>query len=186
MINRNLKYVDAYMIYEDLSKIPDYKLPEGFSFRGFKNGDQKHWVDIEVSSGDIVDEQTGFEKFDDYYGKYLKDLEDRFVFVVDSDGTPVATVCGWYMQKPINDVITGDLHWLAVKKEYQGLGLSKPLIVESMKIMYKYGHKGAFCHSQTHTWLACKIYLSLGWKKYRPKNQSIEEFNECWDIINSQ
>lgn len=183
VLNRNLKYLDAYMIYEDLSVVPEFKLPEGYSFKFFEEGNEKDWVEIEVSSGDIENEKSGYDKFEKYYGNYIDDIKKRMIFIVDRNNTPIGTATGFFMEKPIDDRITGDLHWVAVRKEFQGKGLSKPLITEAMKVMYQLGHKGAYLHSQTHTWLACKIYKSLGWKPYRPESQSIEDFEECWAII---
>ena len=187
MIDRSLKYIDAYMIYRDLSVIPEFELPDGYSFRMYKDGDEKFWVDIEVSSGDISDTKTGFEKFEKYYGKYRKELEDRMVFVLNDNQEPVGTATGFFIDEDkIENSNMGKLHWVAIKNEYKGKGLSKPMITKVMQIMHELGHKGAILHSQTHTWLACKIYQSIGWEAYRPESQSIEEFSECWEIINSQ
>ena len=72
MIDRTIPYVDLYMIYPDLSVVPNYSLPEGYHFELFEKGDEKDWVEIEVSSGDIINEQSGYESFEKYYGGKLR------------------------------------------------------------------------------------------------------------------
>lgn len=82
-INRTLKYVDLYLVHNDLNNIIDCKLPNGYKFVYFNKGDEK-----------------------------------------------VATAMAFYLDIPEND-ITGNVHWVSVKKEYQGKHLSKPLISET-------------------------------------------------------
>lgn len=185
MIDRNLKYINLYLIYKDLTKIPDSPLPYGYSFRFFREGDEKTWAKIEVSSGDIIDMKTAHVDFERYYKNKIDELKTRCIFLLNEKGEAIGTATGFYLNQPLNETITGDMHWVAIKKEYQGKGLSKPLITKAMQVMLGHGHKGAFVHTQTHTWLAAKIYLDLGWKAYNGK-QSPEEFNEGWEIVKKQ
>lgn len=53
-------------------------------------------------------------------------------------------------------------HWVAVRREYQGKGLAKPLIAYVLNVMRELGYKHAKIPTQTNTWLACKIYLDFG------------------------
>ncbi|MCH5262777.1 MAG: GNAT family N-acetyltransferase [Lachnospiraceae bacterium] len=63
----------------------------------------------------------------------------------------------------------GWLHWVAVRREYQGKGLAKPLISYVLNVMRELGYRHAKIPTQTTTWLACKIYLDLGFMPL-PKN----------------
>jgi len=175
-INRTLKYVDLFM-YRNLNIIPDYQLPEGYKFVLFKDGDEKDWVNIELSSGEFLSFKEGIENFDKYYGKHYQELKKRCLFVENEAGDKVATATAFYLEKPMGD-ITGNVHWVSVKKEYQGKRLSKPLICETLKLMRSLGHEKTLLHTQTHTWLAVKVYLYLGFVPYR-----LEESYEGWQII---
>ena len=97
----------------------------------------------------------------------------------------VGTATAFYLEEPIEPDISGNFHWLAVREEYKGKGLAKPLITKAMKLMHELGHKGAYLHSQTHTWLACKIYKDLGWLPYK-HTQSEEEFRQGWEIVDEE
>ena len=74
----------------------------------------------------------------------------------------------------------GWLHWVAVKREYQGKGLSKPLITHVLKVMHQLGHTHAKIPTQTNTWLACKVYMDLG---FVPVEKNLEHNAEGWKII---
>ena len=175
-INRTLKYVDLLLV-RGLDDIPVMSLPEGFRFVLFQEGDEKHWVDIEVSSGEFLSFDEGIEAFNYYYGHCYEELKKRCIFIENSEGEKVATATAFYADYPIGD-ITGYVHWVSVKKEYQGKGLSKPLVSMALLKMKELGHKGTFLHTQTHTWLAVKVYLDMGFVPILNENDYLG-----WQII---
>ncbi|MBR0491509.1 MAG: GNAT family N-acetyltransferase [Clostridia bacterium] len=175
-IDRTLKYVDLYL-GKNLNDIPCYQLPEGYRFVSFKDGDEKDWVEIEMSSGEFISFKEGMKAFQHYYGEHYEELKKLCIFVENNKGEKVATSTAFYLENPISD-ITGNVHWVSVKSEYQGKKLSKPLIVETLKLLKKLGHKKTLLHTQTHTWLAVKIYLDLGFEPYKLKDNFLG-----WQII---
>ncbi len=74
------------------------------------------------------------------------------------DGEKIATATAYYDITGRDKSGDAWLHWVAVSKEYQGKGLSKPLISYVLNIMCKLGYTHAKIPTQTTTWLACKIY----------------------------
>lgn len=176
-IERTLKYVDLYLMYDDLDNVPEYKLPEGYKFVFFENGSERDWVNIELSSGEFLSFEEGMENFQKYYGEHYQDLKKMCLFIENKNGKKIATATAFYLENPMED-ITGNVHWVSVRKEYQGKKLSKPLIAETLKQMRKLGHKKTLLHTQTHTWLAVKVYLDLGFVPYK-----LEESYEGWQII---
>lgn len=175
-INRTLKYVDLLLV-RGLDDIPVMSLPEGFRFVLFQEGDEKHWVDIEVSSGEFLSFDEGIEAFNYYYGHCYEELKKRCIFIENNEGEKVATATAFYADYPIGD-ITGYVYWVSVKKEYQGKGLSKPLVSMALLKMKELGHKGTFLHTQTHTWLAVKVYLDMGFVPILNENDYLG-----WQII---
>lgn len=175
-INRTLKYVDLLLV-RGLDDIPVMSLPEGFRFVLFQDGDEKNWVDIEVSSGEFLSFDEGIEAFNYYYGHCYEELKKRCIFIENNEGEKVATATAFYADYPIGD-ITGYVHWVSVKKEYQGKGLSKPLVSMALLKMKELGHKGTFLHTQTHTWLAVKVYLDMGFVPILNENDYLG-----WQII---
>lgn len=176
-IDRNLKYVDLYLVNNDLDNIPDYKLPDGYRFVFFNNGDEKDWVEIEASAGEFLSFEEGMEAFNHYYKNHYEGLKKMCIFIENEKGEKVATSTAFYLENRVDD-ITGNVHWVSVKKEYQGQHLSKSLICETLKQMRRLGHKKTLLHTQTHTWLAVKIYLDMGFVPYK-----MNDYYLGWQII---
>ena len=87
-----------------------------------------------------------------------------------------------------------DIGSIAVKKEYQGKGLAKPLITYVLHIMKDLGYTNAKLSTQTNSWLAIKIYLDFGFKPYNEslgwgivkhilKRKELDAYEEISDIF---
>lgn len=197
MVDKTVKFYDLFMLYKDLSNIKEIPLPEGYSYRFFDGSDEdiKSWVEIEVSSGDCKNESDAYNGFEVYYRKYINTLLSRCIFLLNEKEEPIGTSTTFFIVNPqpglpeisenplqLPKETTGHLHWVAMKEEYKRRGLSKPMITRTMKLMADHNHKDAFLHTQTPSWLACKIYLDLGWAPFRFV-QSEENFKAGWDIV---
>ena len=133
---------------------------------------------------EIMDSQESFEEGEaareKYYAGHENELEDRMFFVADDDGQMLATATAYYDIRTGNDGKTGWLHWVAVRRDAQGQGLSKPLITHVLQYMKKLGYTRAVIPTQTTTWLACKVYLDLG---FRPIPKNAERNKTGWQIV---
>ncbi len=122
----------------------------------------------------------GLESWNRYYKGKDDELIHRIVFIENEDGKKVATATAFYDIYG-NDKSGADwLHWVAVRREYQGKGLSKPLISFVLSLMRKLGYSHAKILSQTTTWLACKIYLDFG---FLPAPEDGIESRDGWRIL---
>ena len=175
-IERRLKYVDL-VLEKDLDSIEEYKLPDGYKFVMFNDGDEKDWVNIEMSSGEFLTFEEGMDVFNKYYGSCYDELKNLCLFIENDKGEKIGTSTAFYLDEKIDD-ITGNVHWVSIKEEYQGKGLSKPLICETLKLLKKLGHKKTLLHTQTHTWLAVKVYLDMGFIPYKEESSGLG-----WKII---
>ena len=175
-IERRLKYVDL-VLKKDLDFIENYKLPDGYKFVMFNDGDEKDWVNIEMSSGEFLTFEEGMDAFNKYYGSCYDELKDLCLFIENDKGEKIGTSTAFYLDEKIDD-ITGNVHWVSIKEEYQGKGLSKPLISETLKLLKRLGHKKTLLHTQTHTWLAVKVYLDMGFIPYKEESSDLG-----WRII---
>ena len=102
------------------------------------------------------------------------------VFVEDAEGRKVATATAYYDITGRDRSGSGWLHWVAVRREHQGKGLAKPLIVHVLDIMRGLGYTHAKIPTQTTTWLACKVYLDLG---FVPLPQNAVNSKDGWRIV---
>ena len=170
------------MLEKDLSEEPEYPLPAGYHFENFRPGDAETWIRIEKSAKEFRTVEEGWDAWRRYYEGQEKALESRMFFVVRDDGVKVATATDFYNIYTGDDGVNAWLHWVAVCREEQGRGLSKPLISHVIRHMIESGYRRAVIPTQTTTWLACKVYLDLG---FRPIPKNAERNRAGWQIVRS-
>lgn len=168
------------LLERDLKEIPYFPLPEGYAFVFYQPGDRDQWIAIEKSAREFTDDAQGREAWSRYYGQYEDLLPGRMVFIENEKGEKVATGTAFYDVFGRDKSGDGWLHWVAVRREYQGKGLSKPLISHTLEIMRGLGYTHAKIPTQTTTWLACRVYLDFG---FRPVPDNALHSREGWSII---
>ena len=154
-LDNNDKRIEYYelLLERELDDIPTYDLPEGYHFEFYKSGDRDDWIEIEKSSKEFLDYAEGLKAWNKYYFDKDNELADRMVFVVDENGEKIATATAFYDIYGKDKSGSAWLHWVAVKQEFQGKGISKPLISYVMNIMKLLGYTRAKIPTQTNTWL---------------------------------
>ena len=182
VFDNNDKRIPHYelLLERDLDTLPSFSLPEGHRFTFYLRGDRDKWIEIEQSAREFDNFSDGVAAWNRYYGNRENELFDRMLFIENERGEKVATATAMY------DVFGRDtsgsawLHWVAVRRDYQGKGLSKPLISKAFRIMKDLGYSHVKVPTQTNTWLAVKIYLDLG---CRPMPKNAVNSAEGWRII---
>jgi RimJ/RimL family protein N-acetyltransferase len=165
---------------QDLDDIKEIGLPPEYHYEYYTSGDRDIWIAIEKSAKEFSSREEGEAAWDRYFAGHEKELENRMFFVSDSSGRKLATATAYYDIHTGDDGGNGWLHWVAVHSDAQGLGLSKPLITHVLAHMKKLGYKKAVIPTQTYTWLACRLYLDLG---FVPMKENAEKNKMGWRII---
>ncbi len=168
------------MLEQNLDDIKEMDLPPEYHYENYTPGDREVWITIERSAREFAGREEGEAAWLKYFAGHEKELESRMFFVADSFGRKLATASAYYDIYTGDDGETGWLHWVAVHSDAQGLGLSKPLITHVLACMKKLGYKKAVIPTQTNTWLACKLYLDLG---FVPMKENAERNRAGWNII---
>lgn len=75
-----------------------------------------------------------------YFADHLDILPGRMFFIENYKGEKVATATAYYDIYGRDNSSDGWLHWVAVRRDYQGKGLSKPLITYALNILQQLGH----------------------------------------------
>lgn len=179
-----IKYYELLLERDLLCALPYFPLPEGYKFvfygQGYGQGDRDNWIDIEKSAKEFLNYNQGLDAWNRYYANNEDSLFNRMVFIENANGEKVATATAYYDITGRDKSGDGWLHWVAVRREYQGKGLSKPLISYVLGIMREFGYTHAKIPTQTTTWLACKIYLDFG---FVPLPQNAVNSRNGWRII---
>ncbi len=174
-----IKYYEL-LLERELDFIKEYALPDGFHFEFYKVGDRDVWIELEKSAKEFSSYEEGLNAWNRYYYDKEDELLNRMVFVVNNAGEKVATATAFYDSNGKDKSGSGWLHWVCVKREYQGIGLSKPLISHTLNVMKSLGYTHAKIPTQTTTWLAVKLYLDLG---FLPVPENAITSRNGWCII---
>lgn len=178
--DHRIKYYELLLRRDNLNNLPQYSLPEGYRFTFYQPGDRDEWISIEKSAKEFVSYEQGMESWKRYYDGKDEELVRRMVFIENEEGQKVATATAFYDIYGNDKSADGWLHWVAVRREYQGKGLAKPLIYHTLQIMRSLGYPAAKIPTQTTTWLACKVYLDFG---FLPIAGNAQENRMGWQII---
>lgn len=168
------------VLERDLEDLPDIPLPEEYRLQTYAPGDRDAWIRIELSAKEFSTYAEGEQGWSRYYEGREQELPGRMYFAVSAQGEKAATATAYYDIRRDDDGVNGMLHWVAVRREDQGRGLSKPLIACVLRRMKALGYRRAVVPTQTTTWLACKVYLDLG---FHPIPRNAERSRAGWEIV---
>lgn len=163
MLDKSIPYFNLPMQRKAEKLIPQVILPEGYSFVPYTVGSETDWADIEASVGEFDSTLEAFVYFKKEYLSYPNEVERRTIFIQTSDNKKIATVTSWWNY-------TGErrdpaLHWVAVRPEYQGMGLGKAVVFEGIRRMLLIeGNRDIYLHTQTWSYKAIGIYLEAGFE----------------------
>ena len=175
-----IRYIELLMERSDLENIPEYDLPQGFRFVFYQPGDRDAWIGIERTAKELADHEHGVRTWQRYYSHVEHTLHERMIFIENAQGEKVATATAYYDENGGLPEGQGQVHWVAVRRDHQGMGLARPLISQVLKVMKERGHTGAMLHTQTTTWVAVKLYLNFG---FRPMAENAQRNRDGWRII---
>ena len=156
--------------------IPQYDLPKGFSLRTYHYKDEENWFNIYRAADQY--NRIYSSTFREYFGANTKELEDRQFYLCNEQGEAIGTATAWF-----NDDFHGEswgrVHWVAIKPEYQGLGLAKCLLSAVLKKLASLGHDKFYLRTYSMRDKAIQLYLGFG---FEPVIYSVED-SEIWKGI---
>lgn len=177
-LEKTLEYHELLMTFDDTDNFLNYELPEGFHYDFYKNGDEFEWAKIHIESGEFMCMEEALKIFHSFYDYFLDELPERLFFVVDDKSLEKVGTATISKLKEAEFGHEAVVDWVAIKKRYQGRKLSKPMISKFLSIARDLGHKKLLLHTQTHTWLAAKLYLDFGFEPF-----NVNEDIRGWKIL---
>lgn len=168
------EYIDVRMIRENLDDIPDCSLPDGYSIRWYGPGDENTWLEIQ-SLADRYNEVT-LSLFEKEFGTDTKVLSERQCFLCDSHHNAIGTASAWYGS--YQRECCGRIHWVAIVPQFQGRGLSKPLLAQTCDRLRSLGHSKTYLTTQTCRLPAINLYAKFGFVPVIDSAKSREVWQE--------
>ena len=176
IIARNLFVL---MQRDNLSGIQDRSLSARFAFKWYEPGDQQKWIDIHQLAERYA--EVSAEVYQHVFAGDVEALRQRQCFLLDPQQVPIATATAWF-EKGFRGHYYGRLHWVAVIPEYQGRGLSKPLLSIVLNRMIELGHDRAYLRTSTARLPAIELYQQFG---FEPLILAAED-RDLWQQVNDK
>ena len=163
-------HIPVVMVRDDLTDLPSYPLPAGYRLRYYRTGEDRLWAEIEIAVASFDSVDKALEYFESEFGPGRDEMEARCLYLEDPKGRTIGTCTAWY-NDAFNGRDYGRIHWVAIRPEYQGRGLAKPLLAASLCRIADF-HDRAYLTTQTNTARAINLYLDFGFVP-------IETYDRC-------
>lgn len=169
----------VHMICDRLRTIPRHALPAGYHFRAYRAGDDQNWLAVQRAAEPFIAITDDF--FEREYGQHRDVLADRMFFVETTEGLVMATISAWWERDRHSPAQGGRIHWVAVHPDFQGRGISKPMMTLAMQRLaqeYTYAVLGTSSGRPR----AIKVYLDFG---FLPLSQELNEpaTRQAWESV---
>lgn len=147
------------MIRETMDGLPEFNTPEGFSIRFYEPGDEETWRAVVASAERFMTIKE--DLFRHEFGKESSAIHDRMHFLCGPDGNVIGTATAWFDER-YRGARYGRVHWVAIRPEFQGRGLAKPLLAGVCRRLVELGHDRAYLITSSGRIPAINLYRSFG------------------------
>ncbi|HNT78394.1 MAG TPA: YdhR family protein [Anaerolineae bacterium] len=146
------------MIRPTMEDIPHVPFPAGFHIRPLRPDEGGLWRDIQRDAEPYF--PIADDLFESQFGYDPPAIPQRCYFVVDECGVAVGTISAWY-NRDFKGGEWGQIHWVALRRAYQGKGLARPMLSHALTQMAQW-HDRAFLGTSAQRLPAIKLYLDFG------------------------
>jgi GNAT superfamily N-acetyltransferase len=116
------------MVLEPTAR-PPAVLPPGFLFAAMRPGDEAGWA--EIWNDAAPERPVAATRFAEVFGRDWDVIAERCVFLREQNGRAVGTVSAWFDPPELGES-AGRVHWLAVRRSFQGRGLARVLLAHAL------------------------------------------------------
>lgn len=178
MLDKSLEYFDFIMKMpkERIALLPEPKLPEGYTFAMYEDGNEEDWARLESLVLEFPTCEKALEYFKREYSDPFRDkLYKRCVFIKNPEGKVVATTTAWWLDSSIGH--RGWLQWISTDPAEQGKGLGKSVIIKAMQLFPEVEpNSDIYLHTQTWSHTAIYLYHKIGFEAF-----NIDHVKVAWD-----
>jgi GNAT superfamily N-acetyltransferase len=158
-------------------------MPEGFTVRTFKPGDEIGWAEIETLVLEFDSMQQALDCHKGYLS-YIDELRKRQWFAVSPNGIIAATATAWWTPTPKGNIPV--VHALGCRPEFQGQGLGRVVATKMLESFYELEQdKEVWLDTQTWSYKAIGLYLELGFIPVKKDvyNSTKNEYEQAVPIL---
>ncbi len=156
----------------------ELELPEGYSFSNYKDeSDRKKWASCiwEDHEGDI-DEQRWKQEIIDF----TDIVPEKDMWFLDYKGEHIGTATSFIFK----ETGIGDMHWVGIRKDFRGKGLSKYLSNIVQKALKERGAKYVSLTTSEERPAALKSYLTAGFLPVEYAEGMVKRWEDVLETYN--
>lgn len=175
MLDKSIPYSPIFMLRtpSPLPSLPE--LPEGFTYRTYREGDALSWVEIETAVGSFDRVEDALSYFEKEFLSAPDLLPARFGGICDPTGRMIAHAAAWEKDN------THLFHWLAVDPALQKRGFGRAAAIFALHLFPQDG-RPVLLHTQTNSHVAIELYDKLGFRFVRTP-VSGNEFEKTTELL---
>lgn len=193
VLDTSVPHYPVLMVLGPHEPVRDVSLAPGYHFEPWNDSYSDAWVRLHVALGQLPSLEEGTSYFERTYETDRDALARQMILVCDDAGNLAGTSSLW----------PGDhfgesrlrVHWVGVDPAHQRRGIARALMLSTIRLFDELVPSGApplYLTTQTESWVACGMYLKLGFLPYRgpvpPRfsadEKTFERTNElAWDLI---
>lgn len=173
-----MKNYSVRMIRENMENIPQFPIPAGYAIRNYRRNEGHIWTRILKAGEPYMEIDDGL--FDREFERHLSVMEDRSFYLTTDTGEEIGTITAWWQHR--EGAVWGQIHWVVIHPDYQGHGLSKPMMTVAMERL-KQSHDRCFLGTSTGRIAAIKVYLDFGFMPDLSHENSKEAWTEVASVL---
>lgn len=193
VLDTSVPHHPVLMVLGPHEPVRDAPLAPGYHFEPWTDSYKDAWARLHVALGQLPSLEEGTSYFERTYETDRDALARQMILVCDDAGNLAGTSSLW----------PGDhfgesrlrVHWVGVDPAHQRRGIARALMLSTIRLFDELVPSGApplYLTTQTESWVACGMYLKLGFLPYRgpmpPRfsadEKTFERTNElAWGII---
>lgn len=186
MLDKSIPYKRIIMKldYEKNLSYNENTLPQGYFFKMYEEGLEKEWAKTETKVLEFENEEKALSYFTKDLIPYKEQLKKRMVFVMKEENIAVANACAWYIN--YKGMHQAQVHYVAVRPEYQGLGIGKAVLKKALSLFPIYEpDEDIYLHTQTWSYKAIQMYLKMGFRLIKDDSLGYHEkdYQEAVQIL---
>lgn len=165
MLDKTIPFTDIIMLLREPGHF-EISLPDGYTLDTYRDGDDLAWGKMQHEvAGECDSAKDAVQYFRDNYLAYKEKLLERFVAIRNSKGEGVSSCMAWYADTPGGRVSM--LQWLITADGYDGLGLAKAAVEQTVNIYNEHNEKNILLHTQPWSYIAIWLYHKSGFRLCR-------------------
>lgn len=194
MTQQNMPRLNVFLTKSEMENIPEYTLPDGYTFSDYESGVELDWVKLNMMYDQFESFAQAIQYFQTVFQVKPEEINHHVMFVRDPHNQLVGTAAlfhGTHFGSPMTRI-----HFLAVSPFHRQKGIAKAMLSRLLKIHAELRpNQSIYIASTTLNYREIHIYEQFGFSPYLtekppafPGTEQQFHINKviAWDLIHEE